>query len=579
LFFHGPLKPGHLETLKPLYYKLIALNARYTHSCLALFYLRSELEENFPDCSPEIIQYTINDPYYPMLRRIGSGEPEALFFSVYIWNSTYIQRLLSDLVKILPDTPLILGGPQAGALVQNLQPHVFRQCSVVYGEIEGVGKSFYKDLAEGRLQREYTGGKTKTFKNPYRQADFSGPLQNRQIYYESSRGCPFGCTYCLSASEKGVRHLPCSQVFDEIKSILHHSPRVIRFVDRTFNDLPERALKIWRFLAEQPGDTLFHFEMAPDRFTAEMFQFLEQVSPGRFQFEIGVQSTNQKTLQAINRQCDQVKLEHNILRLVSLDTIHLHLDLILGLPYEDRESYARSFGDVFKLGPHYIQMGLLKILPDVPISRSAEEYGLVVCDNPPYELLANRWLEKSELGDLFWLGECIEAFYNNRYFRNLWNYLRRTEEDIFLFFESLLALCHKKSFFDLAPTQEFMSSLLLEVTGNRPDKELVRELLVFDWLRCGHRFLPEHLDQVHFLMEKNTFWKKMPQNWTGVYDYKNRDEFFKQGVFVRFSAKLLKETGLSDDGRTGYVSFQAKREKKIFKFSRVVLIPEAILES
>jgi len=564
--------------LKPLFYKLITLNARYTHSCPALFYLRSELEENLPDCIPEIIQYTINDPYYPMLRRIGSGEPEALFFSVYIWNSTYILRLLGDLIKILPDTPVILGGPQAGALVESLEPYVFQQCSVVYGEIEGVGKSFYQDLVEGRLQREYTDRKANGFKNPYRPADFSGPLLNRQIYYESSRGCPFGCTYCLSASEKGVRHLQPAQVFDEIKSILHYSPKVFRFVDRTFNDLPERALKIWRFLAEQPGDTLFHFEMAPDRFTDEMFQFLGQVSPGRFQFEIGVQSTNQKTLQAINRKCDQAILEDNILKLVSLDTIHLHLDLILGLPYENRESFARSFADVFALGPHYIQMGLLKILPDTPISRDFEEYGLVVCENPPYELLANRWLEKSELADLFWFGECVEAFYNNRFFRNLWNYLRRTEEDIVVFFESLLTLCRQKSFFDLAPTQEFMSSLLLEVTRSRPDKELIWELLVYDWLRCGHRFLPGHLDKEYFVMEKKNLWRKMPQNLAGVYDFKNRDEFLKQGVFVRFSARLLQETGLSDDGKTGYVSFQSKREKKLFKFSGVVLIPESVLE-
>jgi len=565
--------------LKPLFYKLIALNARFTHSCLALFYLRSELEVNLPDCRPEIIQYTINDPYYPLLRRIGAGEPEALFFSVYIWNSSYVQRLLCDLVKILPDTPVILGGPQAGALAQNLPSHVFQKCSVVYGEIEAVGKTFYHDLKEGRLQKKYTSSNTKNFKNPYTKSDFAGPLLNRQIYYESSRGCPFGCTYCLSASEKGVRHLQPAQVFDEIKSILQFSPRVIRFVDRTFNDLPERALEIWRFLAEQPGDTLFHFEMAPDRFTEEMFQFLEQVSSGRFQFEIGVQSTNQETLQAINRQCDQAKLEHNILQLVSLDTIHLHLDLILGLPYENRETFSRSFADVFRLGPHYIQMGLLKILPDAPISRSTEEYGLVVCENPPYELLANRWIDKSELGDLFWFGECFEAFYNNRFFRNLWNYLRRIQEDIFVFFESLLEFCREKGFFDLAPTQEFMSSLLLEFAQSRPDKELVRELLIFDWLRCGHRFLPTHLEQEHVLMEKKFFWKQMPQNWEGVYDYKNRDEFFKQGVFVRFSANLLKEAGFSDAGKSCYVSFQAGRENKIFKFNRVVLIPESVLES
>jgi len=558
-------------------YKLITLNARYTHSCLALFYVRAALEQNMPGCQPDIIQYTINDPYYPMLRRIGSGEPEALFFSVYIWNGLYIQRLVSDLVKMLPDTPIILGGPQAGALARNLQSHINECCTVVYGEIEGVEKSFYLDLAEKKLQRKYNCGKVKTFESPYRPDDFAGPLQNRQIYYESSRGCPFGCTYCLSASEKGVRHLKSSQVLDEIRSILQYSPKVIRFVDRTFNDLSERTLEIWRFLVEQPVGTLFHFEMAPDRFTEEMFGFLEQVSPGRFQFEIGVQSTNPQTLKAINRECDLEKLGYNIRKLVSLDTIHLHLDLILGLPYENRESFARSFAEVFALGSHYIQMGLLKILPDTPISKCIREYGLVACENPPYEILANRWLEKRELEDLFWFGECVEAFLNNRYFRNLWNYLRKSEEDIFAFFESLLTLCRKKSFFDLAPTQELMSSLLLEVTKRRPDKELIRELLIFDWLRCGHHFLPLHFEQEPIARQRKLIWKQMPLNWEGVYDYKSRDEFFKQGVFVSFSGEFLQEIGLSDDDKAAYVCFQADRENTVFKCNRFLLIPGTIL--
>ena len=556
-------------------YKLIALNARYTHSCLALFYVRSGLEENIPECQPEIIQYTINDPYYPMLRLIGSGEPKALFFSVYIWNSRYIQRLVSDLVKILPGTPIILGGPQAGPLAQNLHPQVFQRCTVVYGEIEGVEKLFYDDLAENKLQRKYNSRKMSTFKNPYRPDDFAGPLQNRQIYYESSRGCPFGCTYCLSASEKGVRHLQSSQVLDEIKSILQYSPKVIRFVDRTFNDLSERALEIWRFLAEQSGDTLFHFEMAPDRFTEEMFQFLEQVSPGRFQFEIGVQSTNQDTLKAVNRQCDQEKLERNIRKLASLDTIHLHLDLILGLPYETRDTYARSFADVFALGSHYIQMGLLKILPDAPISQSIDEFGLLVCEEPPYEILANRWLDKQAIADLFWFGECVEAFYNNRYFRTVWQYLRNNNEDMFCFFESLLSLCHQKNFFDLAPTQELLSSLLLEFSKKRTDQEFFQELLIFDWLRCGHRFLPDHLDIVELAEQKKQLWQDLPQNLAGAYSYQNRDTFFKQGAFVRFSGQLLELVGLAAGQESSFVCFLAARESAVFKHNKVLFIAES----
>jgi radical SAM superfamily enzyme YgiQ (UPF0313 family) len=555
-----------------MYCKLIALNARFIHSCPALFYVRSELETHLPGCRPEISQFTINDPYYPTLRRIASGSPEAFFFSTYIWNSLYIERLIRDLVRLKPDKPVILGGPQATALAHSLQQDVLKQCTFIKGEIEGVAESFYTDLQRGELESEYSCTRKRAFKSPYRKEDFSGPLLNRHIYYESSRGCPFGCTYCLSAFERGVRHLNLEQVFAEIKAIMEHSPRVVRFVDRTFNDLEDRALEIWRFLSEQPGDTLFHFEMAPDRFTDDMFQFLEQVGPGKFQFEIGVQSTNLKTLDAIDRKCDLEKLRLNIPKLAALDTIHLHLDLILGLPYEDRESFGRSFADVFALGPHYIQMGLLKVLPDTPISSNVEEYGMIVCESPPYEILANRWIDKNELEDLYWFGECVEAFYNNRYFRSFWHYLRRTGVDIFEFFQDLLELCREKSFFDLAPTQELLSSLIFELTHHRADKELIRELLVFDWLRCGHRYLPEHLELESPSRLKKALWKQLPQNLKGVYDHKTRDGFFKQGVFVEFSGQLLREVGVSNEGREAYLCFQPERENTVFRLNRFVLL-------
>ncbi|MDX1777036.1 MAG: DUF4080 domain-containing protein, partial [Desulfobulbales bacterium] len=522
---------------------------------------------------PEIAQYTINDPYYPTLRSIAAGKPAALFFSVYIWNSKYIQRLAGDLVKLLPGTPIILGGPQAGAMIRSLPPEVSQHCTVVTGEIEGVDKSFYVDLSRGELQKEYSCAKVSAFSSPYRAEDFAGPLKNRHIYYESSRGCPFSCTYCLSASEKGVRRLPPEQVKKEIGDIVRHSPKVIRFVDRTFNEKPDRTLEIWSFLAQQPGQTLFHFEMAPDRFTEEMFRFLEQLGPGRFQFELGVQSTNPQTLKAIKRTCDLEKLAPGIRRLVSLGTIHVHLDLILGLPYETWDTFSRSFAEVFHLGPHYIQMGLLKVLPDTSISESIEKYHMLVCENPPYEILANKWLNTTELEELFWFGECVEAFFNNRYFRSFWEYLRNANEDIFLFFQALLQLCRAKGFFGLAPTQELLSSLLLAITRGRPDMELLRELLIFDWLRCGHHFLPDHLSGESLARQKKMLRQNMDQNWEGVYDYKNRDEFFKQGVFWRFSGNFMKEAGLAHDGKSAYVCFTAAREDKVFNLSRIVLIP------
>jgi hypothetical protein len=560
-------------------YRLIAFNGRFIHSCLALFYVRAALEENIPGCDTEIVQYTLNDPYYPTLLRIVSGEPAALFLSVYIWNSIYIQRLISDLVKLLPGVPIILGGPQAVILAQNLSPDIAKHCTLVRGEIEGITKSFYKDLTGNRLLREYICGKAPEFKSPYKPNDFTGPLKNRTIYYESSRGCPFGCTYCLSSSGKGVRHISTSQVYEEIKSILHHAPKIIRFVDRTFNDLPERALDIWRFLVNQPGKTLFHFEMAPDRFSEDMLQFLEGVNPGRFQFEMGIQSTNPRTLESINRKCDLAKLEPNVRKLLAMDSIHIHLDLILGLPHEDRDSFVRSFGDVFRLGAHYIQMGLLKVLPDTPMSKSIVEYGMVVCGSPPYEVLANRWLAKAELQELFWFGECVEAFHNNRFFRTLWDYLREKNEDVAAFFDTLLAFCRGRGFFERAHTQELMSSLLLELTQERSDGKLVREILVFDWLRCGHHFLPSHLEKEPLSEHKKRLWSLLPQNWEGVYDYKNRDEFFKQSVFFRFSGEFLKETGLADYNNGAYVCFLAQREDAVFKLNSFLLIPTSLTES
>ena len=558
-------------------YRLIAFNGRFIHSCPALFYVRAALEENLPGCKAEIVQYTINDPYYPTLRRIVSGQPAALFFSVYIWNSSYIKRLIVDLLKLLHGRPIILGGPGAAALAQNLPPEIFRRCTLVRGEVEGIAKSFYQDLAGNRLQQQYRCEKAPGFKSPYRPEDFTGPLKNRTVYYESSRGCPFGCTYCLSASEKGVRHLPTTQVQEEIKALMRHQPKIIRFVDRTFNDLPERALDIWHFLVGLQGETLFHFEMAPDRFSEEMLRFLEKVNPGRFQFELGIQSMNPETLETINRKCDPEKLAANVRKLFAMDTIHIHLDLILGLPHEDRESFIRSFARVFRLGAHYIQMGLLKVLPDTPMRNFIEEYGMVVCEAPPYEVLANRWLAESELAELYWFGECVEAFHNNRFFRGLWDYLRQKDEDVAAFFAALLELCQESGFFDLAHTQEFMSSLLMELVRERSDAELLRELLIFDWLRCGHHFLPDHLVRKPLSSYRKNLWSQMPQNWEGVYNYKNRDEFFKQSVFFPFTANFLNESRLSDDNNDAYLCFQEQRENTVFRLNSFLLIPVSLV--
>lgn len=547
--------------------QLIALNCRYSHSCPALFYVRNELEQHLPGCRVSINQFTINDPYYLTLLRLSTSTSTALFFSVSIWNAIYIERLIRDLARLQPERPLILGGPQAPILAELPAP-----CTVVHGEIEGVGDAFYRDLDQGRLQAAYYAASGRPFSSPYRAEDFTTHLKNRQIYYESSRGCPFFCSYCLSSVKHGVFHQKIETVEQELTQILASEPKIIKFVDRTFNADPQRALTLWKFLASRPGKTKFHFEIAPDRFSEEMFSFLETVEPDLFQFEIGIQSTNPATLAAVNRHMDLPLASANLARLVQLDRIHLHVDLILGLPFETKESFQDSFNLVFALEPHYLQMGLLKVLPETALHRDAANFGMVFCQQPPYEILASRWLNHQTLSELHSLSEVVESFYNNRYFRALWRYLLNTHETPFLFFSSLLESCRRHNFFDLAHTQELMSRILYDLAAARQDRELLLELLRYDWLRCGHRFLPDYLENTPLAAIRNELWKNLPENLENLFTSHSRAEFFKRGVFLKMSAVALREIGLSTDAEEHYLCFLPELSTGVIKHSRVVVL-------
>jgi len=549
--------------------KLVAVNGRYTHSCLALYYLRNELERHLPAESPELLQFSLTDPYYQTLLRIADGAPDIVFFSVYIWSGAMIRRLAIDLAALQPTTIIVLGGPQAPFLAADLPV----SCTVVAGEVEGVPGDFYTDLAGGRLARFYQAHPGQPFAMPYRGEDFASSLRHRQIYYESSRGCPFACSYCLSASSRGVSHLDLDLVRQELALLLSHRPGVVRFVDRTYNASPDRALELWRFLLEQPGETCFHFEIAPELFTEEMFDFLATVPVGRFQFEIGLQSTNPETLAAINRRADMARIRANVERLLAGDNIHLHVDLILGLPFETRTSFHRSINDVLALAPHYIQMGLLKILPDTPINAQVAEFGIVACQEAPREVLATRWLDAAALADLYWLGECIEAFYNNRYFRAFFACLRRRTPDLAGLFQELLELCRGEGFFEQARTQKLMNRLLLTWADSRPDRELLRELLRFDWLRSGHGFLPEELEGEPLAEARDRFYHALPRELPPLYGERDRNRFFRRAIFLDCSAQLLCEVGLADTGTAGTICLPPDRTEGILGLRQAVLLP------
>ncbi len=581
LHSHNHCKVLQVNTIhQPI--KLVGINARFTHSCLALFYVRNELEKNCPDVAIELLQFTINDNYYEMLLRLSQGDPRYIFFSAAIWNSSLIEKLTLDLRLCLPACRVVIGGPQASVLgdrFNGLEQSGQDSCTVVLGEIEAVGQKFYRDLQAGCMRSRYEGSffsmKDLSFAYPYRPSDFTEHLLNKHIYYESSKGCPFGCTYCLSAAEKGLYHKELATVKSELIDILSHQPKVVRFIDRTFNDVPARALAIWQFLAAEAGETLFHFEMAPDRFTEEMYDFLATLAPGRFQFELGIQSTNERTLTAVHRRVDPAYAHRTVNRLAGLGTIHLHVDLILGLPYETHESFMASFRDVFAMGAHYIQMGLLKILPDTPICQDVEEAGYLFCHEPPYAILQTNWIDHATMSELYWFSELVEKFHNNRYFGSFWGYLRRRQEDIGVLFKEILAICQRSGFFQLAATQELMCRKLVEIAAKREDKELILELLRYDWLRCGFRFLPDCLlvdgstEQPE--QTKSILYKSLPAEMDGIYRKNNRNQFFRKSYFLRISQQMLWEIGMKADSSNPCLCILPEREISLYKFNKVLI--------
>jgi radical SAM superfamily enzyme YgiQ (UPF0313 family) len=556
--------------------KLIGINARYSHSCLALFYLRNELETRLSGLETEICQFTINDPYYTLLQRLADDSAEFLFFSALIWNSDLVERLIGDLLAVDEQLRIVVGGPQAEIVGLNCAGS--SRLTIFQGDIEAAAPEFFDDLQKGRLQKSYQASflqsTNRTLSYPYRDEDFKLHLKNRAVYYESSRGCPFFCSYCLSSAEKGVFHKNLDQVFGELDDILLHNPETVRFVDRTFNDNPDRALAIWQYLKDRDPTTLFHFEIAPDRFTEPMFDFLDKLRPGLFQFEIGIQSTNPKTLEAIRRPIDSQLAAETINRLRRKENIHLHADLILGLPFETEETFAASINGIWAMQPHYIQMGLLKLLPGTEIRRQAQSWGYKAAMKPPYPVLANRWLDQQTLRRLYWLGECVEQCVNNRYFPTLWHYLLSLGEDMAAFFTSLARRFYCQGYFWKAATQKTLVRLLLEECEGRPDHALIRELICFDWLRCGHRFLPEQLcyreDAVDSL--RRDLYHRLPQELDGLYSVGERKNFIKTSVFQRFSNRALQQAGLEPQTDPALVCFLNERESSVYRLNKICLM-------
>jgi len=411
---------------------LTTLNAKYIHSSLALRYLKAYCQRDFPDIV--VKEFTINNGILEILGNIYRETPTIVGFACYIWNIEMTLSLVKMLKKVAPTVTVILGGPE----VSYDPVEVLEENPGVDFVVSGEGEETLRQLLMAlHGPRDFQAIKGLGYRNPAGEPVFNGPpqimanldaipfpyttadiedLADKIIYYESSRGCPFNCQYCLSSTTKGVRYFSLERVRQDLQVLIDHNVKQVKFVDRTFNANKAHYLPILEFLAVQECRTNFHFEIAVDLLTDEVIDFLQQVPKGRFQFEIGIQSTHEPTLAAIKRHNNWPRIVHNMERLRSAGNIHLHLDLIVGLPYEDFARFGQSFNDVYALKPHMLQIGFLKLLKGSGIRRQAAEHQYLFMDNAPYEVLQNKYLPYAAISQLKSFETVFEQVYNNGLF-------------------------------------------------------------------------------------------------------------------------------------------------------------------
>jgi len=429
----------------------VSIDAKYIHTNLAARILSKTIEET---CSlkPQILEFTINHHYSTILKELFKQAADVYLFSCYIWNVRFIQDIIPELKKLYPKAYIAIGGPQVSYSPEKFLENNRQADAVLYGEGENALPVLVSALQNNTpledvpslVFRRHTRiittnpGDSVELDNihfPYSEEEMRS---GRILYYESMRGCPFNCSYCLSSAQQGVRLKSIDKVKNELEIFLQYKPKQVKLADRTFNVKKSHAMAIWQFLCEKDnGVTNFHFELAAELLDDEMISFLKTVRPGLFQFEIGVQSTNVQTLKEIRRPADLERLFHIISKLQKANNIHLHLDLIAGLPFEDYESFQNSFNTVYAANPAQLQLGMLKILDGSGLGYNIKKYGIDHTDYPPFEVLKTKWISYDELCSLSQIADIVELYYNSRRFQNVINELIKYFESPFDFYKKL----------------------------------------------------------------------------------------------------------------------------------------------
>ena len=529
---------------------LTALNAKYIHSNPAIYSLRAyaglELRP-FVD----LAEYTINQQLQDILADIYRRKPTVIGFSCYIWNWNMIQDIIVELPKILPDVDIWLGGPE----VTYDAEEVLKKYPLLKGIMVGEGEETFRELMRYYVQQEkdshcgceaaddkealhsiaglclhdgYTPIRPLTDMStlPFLYDDLE-LFTNRIIYYETSRGCPYRCSYCLSSIDKSVRLRDIRVVKKELQFFLDNNVTQVKFIDRTFNCNHEHAMAIWQYIHEHDnGVTNFHFEISADILREDEIALLQQFRPGLAQLEIGVQSTNEQTIHAIDRVMNVDKLERIVGAIHKGNNIHVHLDLIAGLPFEDYQSFARSFNRVYGMHPEQLQLGFLKVLKGSKMQERAEEFAIVYRDKPPYEVLHTPWLAFGDVLRLKAVEEMVELYYNSNQYTHTLPYLERMFESPFVMFEELSAFYEEQGYFQNSPARAYRYHVLLEFAERNDPKhsDIYRELLTFDlYLRENVKSRPDFAPPLTDAVTKETirdFYRKeeSAREYLPVYD-------------------------------------------------------------
>lgn len=532
---------------------LIAVNAKYIHSNLAVYCLRSYAAKL--GIRTELVEYTINHRQEDILEDIYRRKPDVAAFSCYIWNLEYVRELIADLHKILPDTEIWAGGPEVSYDTEEF----LRSMTQMRGVMKGEGEKTFARLAKlyieyGKDAFSHLDGcrgivwrneKNKLRDNgaaelmtldevPFVYEDLT-PFDHRILYYESSRGCPFSCSYCLSSIDKRVRFRSMELVERELQFFLDHQVPQVKFVDRTFNCSHRHAMAIWNYIKEHDnGVTNFHFEIAADLLNEEELALLSELRPGLVQLEIGVQSTNPDTIREIDRVMDFEKVSRCVRQVAAAGNIHQHLDLIAGLPFENFDSFIKSFNDVYRLKPEQLQLGFLKVLKGSKMHRRAADYGIVYRDRPMYEVLFSKWISYEEIGILKAVEEMVEVYYNSRQFAHTMDALEEAFVHPFAMYRTLARYYNRKDLNGVRHSRmsrlNILRDFIMEVLAGtveetvqtvKMSRERAEDLLLTDlYLRENSKSRPEWASDLSGYKEEiQEFYRQEKQQGQYLTDY------------------------------------------------------------